>query len=183
MVPPAIPERYKHHRFPAENLRHGVWLYDWLCLSDRDIEKLLRAWGVLVSYKGIRTWCRQGGQASANVLQRRPRPGDNGHLDEVVLPIDRERHARWQAGDQDGKGLDMLVHSRRNLQAAKTFFCQLLTGVTSVPQIIIMDTLHSDGAANRERRPGMAQRQHPVVSARHPGAQARHNPHNEGDDT
>ena len=152
MVPPAIPERYKHHRFPAENLRHGVWLYDWLCLSDRDVEKRLCARGVLVSYKGIRTWCRPVGEASAKTLRRRPRPGDNGHWDEFVLLIARERHARWQAGDQDGQGLDMLVYSRRNLQAAKTFFCQLLTGVTSVPQIIIMDTLHSDGAANRGMR-------------------------------
>jgi putative transposase len=183
MTPPATPERYTHPRFPAAILRHGVWLYDRCCRSDHDGEELLCIRGGRVVYDGSRTWDRQVGQASVNALHRRPRPGDKGHLDEVVLTIDSERHSRWQAGDQDGKVLDMFVHSRRNTQAAKKSFCKLLKGLTSVPQIIITDTLHSDGAAKRERLPGVAHRQHPVASASHPGAQARNSPQNEGDVT
>ena len=34
MTVPATPERYKHHRFPAEIISHGVWLYYRFCLSD-----------------------------------------------------------------------------------------------------------------------------------------------------
>jgi putative transposase len=41
MTPPATPERYKHHRFPAEIISHGVWLYYRFCLSYRDVEELL----------------------------------------------------------------------------------------------------------------------------------------------
>jgi putative transposase len=26
-------DRYKHHRFPAEIISHGVWLYFRFCLS------------------------------------------------------------------------------------------------------------------------------------------------------
>ena len=26
-------DRYKHHRFPAETISHGVWLYFRFCLS------------------------------------------------------------------------------------------------------------------------------------------------------
>jgi hypothetical protein len=33
--------RYKHHRFPAEIISHGVWLYFRFCLSYRDVEELL----------------------------------------------------------------------------------------------------------------------------------------------
>jgi len=33
MTIPATPERYKHHRFPAEIISHGVWLYDRFCLA------------------------------------------------------------------------------------------------------------------------------------------------------
>jgi hypothetical protein len=29
---------YKHHRFPAEIISHGVWLYYRFCLSYRDVE-------------------------------------------------------------------------------------------------------------------------------------------------
>jgi putative transposase len=37
--------RYKHHRFPAEIISHGVWLYFRFCLSYRDVEELLFARG------------------------------------------------------------------------------------------------------------------------------------------
>jgi putative transposase len=28
---------YQHHRFPAEIINHGVWLYHRFCLSYRDV--------------------------------------------------------------------------------------------------------------------------------------------------
>jgi hypothetical protein len=90
MTPPATPERYKHHRFPTEIIRHGVWLYYRFCLSYRDVEELLFVRGILVTYEAIRKWCRKFGQAYANQLRRRrPRPGDKWHLD-VRRVIDTE---------------------------------------------------------------------------------------------
>ena len=65
-----------------------MWLYFRLCLSYRDVEELLFARGVLVSYKTIRQWCRKFGQEYANQLRRRrPRPGDKWPMDEVFLTI------------------------------------------------------------------------------------------------
>jgi transposase-like protein len=46
---------YKYHRFPAEIISHGVWLYYRFCLSYRDVEELLFARGVIVTYEAIRT--------------------------------------------------------------------------------------------------------------------------------
>jgi hypothetical protein len=90
MTPPATPERYKYHRFPAEIISHGVWLYYRFCLSYRDVEELLFVRGILVTYEAIRKWCRKFGQAYANQLRRRrPRPGDKWHLD-VRRVIDPE---------------------------------------------------------------------------------------------
>ena len=51
MTPPAIPERYKHHRFHTEIISHGVWLYYRFCLSYCGVEELLYVRGVLVSYE------------------------------------------------------------------------------------------------------------------------------------
>jgi putative transposase len=31
---------YQHHRFPAEIISHGVWLYYRFCLSYRDVERI-----------------------------------------------------------------------------------------------------------------------------------------------
>jgi hypothetical protein len=42
--------QYKHHRFPAEIISHGVWLYFRFCLSYRDVEELLFARGIIVTY-------------------------------------------------------------------------------------------------------------------------------------
>jgi putative transposase len=123
MNTPALPDHYEHHRFPVEIISHGVWLYYRFCLSYRDVEELLLARGIIVTYETIRQWCRKFGQHYANQLcRRRPRPGDKWHLDEVFLTINGARHYLWRAVDQDGTVLDILVQSRRNKKAAKKFF-------------------------------------------------------------
>jgi putative transposase len=167
MTPSAAPNLYKHRRFPGEIISHAVWLYFRFPLSHRDVEELLFARGIIVSYEAIRTWCRKFGQAYANQLRRRrPRPGDKWHLDEVFITINKERHYLWRAVDQDGTFLDILVQRRRDKQAAKTFFRKLLNGCQDVPRVIITDKLKSYGAAKREILPGVAQRQHRYLNNR-----------------
>jgi putative transposase len=152
---------YKYHRFPAEIISHGVWLYYRCCLSYRDVEALLFACGVIVTYEAIRQWCPKFGQDYANRLRRRRRrPGDQWHLDEVFLTMNGARHSLWRAVDQDGNILDILGQRRRNKKAAKTFFRKLLKGLTYVPRVIITDKLKRDGAAKQELLPGVEHRQH-----------------------
>jgi putative transposase len=158
---------YKHHRFPAEIISHGVWLYFRFCLSYRDVEELLFARGVIVTYEAIRKWCWKFGQAYTNQLRRhRPRPGDKWHLDEVFLTINGERHYLWRAVDQDGNVLDILVQRRRDKHAAKKFFRKLLKGLRYVPRVLITDQLKSYGAAKREILPGVEHRQHRYLNNR-----------------
>ena len=138
-----------------------------LCLSYRDVEELLFARGMIVTYEAIRQWCRKFGQSYANELRhRRPRPGDKWHLDEVFLTIHGERHYLWRAVDQDGHILDILVQSRRNTKAAKKFFRKLLKRLTYVPRVIITDQLKSYEAAKREIMPGVEHRQHRYLNNR-----------------
>jgi putative transposase len=69
-----------------EIINHSVWLYFRFSLSFREVEELMLARGVVVSYESIRRWCAKFGQAYANQLRRRrPRPGDKWHLDEVFV--------------------------------------------------------------------------------------------------
>jgi putative transposase len=152
---------YKNHRFPAEILSHAVWLYFRFCLSYRDVEELLFARGVMVTYAAIRKWCRTFGPSSANELrQRRPRPGDKWHLDEVFLTMKGKRHYLWRAVAQEGNILDILVQRWRDKKAAKQFCRKLLKGCQYVPRVIITDQLNSYGAAKREILPGVEHRQH-----------------------
>src|ERR687892_1870306 len=167
MNPPVLTDCYKHHRFPAEIISHGVWLYYRFCLSYRDVEELLFARGIIVTYEAIRKWCQKFGQAYANQLRyRRPQPGDKWHLDEVFLTINGARQYLWRAVDQDGNVLDILVQPRRDRKAAKKFFRKLLKGLTYVPRVIITDKLASYGAAKREILTSVEHRQNRYINNR-----------------
>jgi putative transposase len=167
MNPRPTPNPYKRHRFPAEIISHGVWLYFRFCLSYRDVEELMAERGVLLTYEAVRYWCRKFGQAYANQLRRRrPRPGDKWHLDEVFLTIHGAHHYLWRAVDQDGHVLDILVQRRRDRRAAKKFFRKLLKGLVYVPRVLITDKLKSYGAAKQEILPGVEHRQHRYLNNR-----------------
>jgi putative transposase len=160
MTPVANTARYKNHRFPPEIISHAVWLYFRFTLSYRDVEEMMLARGIVVTYEAIRKWCRKFGQDYANqIRRRRPRTGEKWHLDEVFLTINGKRHYLWRAVDQDDNVLDILVQSRRNKKAAKKFFRKLLKGLQYVPRVVITDKLRSYGAAKREILPGVEHRQ------------------------
>ncbi|GAC1493892.1 MAG: IS6 family transposase [Acetobacteraceae bacterium] len=158
---------YRGFRYPAEVIEHAVWLYYCFSLSLRDVETILAARGIVVSYETIREWGRRFGRVFANELKRRrPRPGDKWHLDEVFIRIGGKQHYLWRAVDQDGHVLDILVQSRRNTQAAKRFFCKLLRGLQYVPRVIVTDKLKSYAAAKRKVLPHVEHRQSKYLNNR-----------------
>jgi putative transposase len=82
------PHPYRGFRFPAEVIEHAVWLYHCFSLSLRDVETILAARGVVVSYESVRAWGLRFGRLFANALKRRrPRPGDKWFMDEVFVRI------------------------------------------------------------------------------------------------
>jgi putative transposase len=141
-------QSYKGHRYPGEIINHS-------CGCTPGSRSLPRSRGthgqrgVAVSYETIGRWCAKFGQAYANQLRRRrPRPGDKWHLDEVFLRINGTQHYLWRAVDQDGNVLDVLIQSRRNALASKTFFRKLLKCLRYVPRVI--DKLGRYTVAHRE---------------------------------
>ena len=91
---------YKGFRFPQEIIAHAVWLYFRFNLSYRDVEELLAARGVILTYETIRQWCRRFGQSYANGLRkRRAQPGDKWFLDV-------RRFTRCLIPIADGKGYE-----------------------------------------------------------------------------
>ena len=161
-------------RFPAEVIQHAVWLYHCFSLSLRDVELILAARSIVVSYESIRDWGLRFGRLFANTLKRcRPRPGDKWHLDEVFVRIRGKLHYLWRAVDQDGNVLDILVQSRRSAKAAKRFFRKLLRGLQYTPRVIVTDKLRSYAAAKREVLPGVEHRQSRCLNNR---AEVSHQP-------
>jgi len=167
MIPPASSPSSKNYRFAAEIISHAVWLYYRFSLSYRDVEELMAARGIAVTYETFRQWCQKVGQQYANHLRRRPaQTGDKWHLDEVFLKINAKLHYLWRAVDQQGNVLAILVQSQRNKVAAKKFFRKLLKGCQYIPRVLITDKLASYAAAKQEVLPSVEHRQHKRLNNR-----------------
>jgi hypothetical protein len=81
------PATYPGYRFPSEIISYAVWLYHVFGLSLREVELILAERGITVGHESIRRWCLKFGADFARKLrQRRPKPGDTWHLDEVLIP-------------------------------------------------------------------------------------------------
>ena len=66
VVPPglvvvAVAATYKGYRYPIEVIGHAVFLYHRFALSLRDVEELMLARGVMLTYETIRSWCAKFG--------------------------------------------------------------------------------------------------------------------------
>jgi putative transposase len=67
-----------------------------------------------------------GPAIARGLRQRRPRPGDRWHLDEMVVRIAGRRMYLWRAVDQEGEILDLLIQPRRDKRAAVRLMRKLL---------------------------------------------------------
>ena len=158
---------YRRFRYPAEIISHCVWLYHRFPLSFREIEEMMLARGVVVSHETIRQWSVKFGAAyTAGLRRRRPKAGDNWHLDEVFIKVNGQRQYLWRAVDQDGNVLDILVQSRRNAKAAKRFLAKLMKKQRQVPRVLVTDKLRSYAAAHRDLMPSTEHRQSKYLNNR-----------------
>ena len=165
---------YHRRRFPAEIIRHAVWLYGRFCLSYRDVEDLLSERGIKVSCETIRRWCIRFGPIYANGLRKRSGPGgDQWFVDEGFVRIDGQLRYPYPAVDQDGQVLDVLVQTRRNRNATARFFRRLLEQQGQAPRRLMTDRLRSYVPAHREVMPGTIHDTRPYPNSR---AELSHEP-------
>ena len=145
------PISYKRHRFPADVIRHAVWLYFRFTMSFRDVEELLAQRGIEVSYETIRCWTIKFGPLFARELKRRrPAPSPRWHLDEMVCTVGGKRMFLWRAVDDEGEVLDLVMQRRRDTDAALKLLRRLLRNQPVEPQRITTDGLASYVSALKE---------------------------------
>src|SRR5215213_8009635 len=145
------PASYARHQFPAEIIRHAVWLYLRFPLSYRDVEELLAERGLELSYETVRHWVAKFGPLFARNLRKlRPKASGTWHLDEMAVRIGGKRMWLWRAVDSEGEVLDLLVQPRRDKRAALRLLRKLLCKQGYAPDVLVTDRLGSFGAARRE---------------------------------
>ena len=107
-----------------------------------------------ISYETVRRWVLKFGPADPRrrLRQRRPRPSDRWHLDEMVVRIAGEQMCLWRAVDHEGEVLDLLVQRRCDSRAALRLMRKLLKGHGFAPKLLVTDKLRSYAAAFRRLR-------------------------------
>jgi putative transposase len=147
---------YTGYRYPSHIISHAVWLYHRFTRSFCDIEELLAARGITVSYETIRNWCHKfGPMYCSQIRKNRGQLGDTWYLDEVFIKINGVLHYLWRAGDQDGDEIDILVQKRKDKKAASRFFRKSLECQQASPIKIVTNKLRSDSAAKKELMGGV----------------------------
>jgi putative transposase len=116
---------YQYCHFPPAIVQRAVWLYIRYSLNLRDVEEILADRGIEASYETIRRWVACFGPPIACRLRRsRQRAHSQWHLDEMFTSFGGKRMYLWQAIDQDGEVLDILVQAKRDTKAACRFQCR-----------------------------------------------------------
>ncbi len=147
------PISFKRHRFPAEIIRHAIWLYARFTLSFRDVEEILAERGIDVSNETVRRWFLKFGRLIArNLRHSRPRASARWHLDEMAIRIRNRKYWLWRAVDDEGEVLDFLVQRRRCARSARRLLRKLLKKQGFAPKRITTDKLKSYLAAIRKER-------------------------------
>ena len=133
----------KGHRYPAVIISHCIWLYHRFSLSYRDVEEIMFARGIKVTYESIRSWSIKFSDALVQTLKKKQHNrSDKWHLDEMSLKIKGEKFILWRAVDSDGYELDIFLQKRRDKKSATRFLKKLL-GSNPKPRVIVTDKLRS----------------------------------------
>ncbi|MDV6211976.1 IS6 family transposase [Rhodococcus erythropolis] len=141
---------YKGYRFPREIISYCVWLYYRCTHSFREIELLMAASGVKVTYETTHTWCARFGPDYARRLRQSAlRRDDKGHLDEVFIEVGGVQKYLWRALDQHGNVLDLLIQGKRDGKAAIRLFRALLKKQGYRTRVLNTDKLPSFQVAHR----------------------------------
>ena len=165
---------YQRHRFPSVIISHAIWLSHRFCLSFRDIEELLDERGITVTYETWQKWRQKFGPAYSRTLKKRQaRLSDTGHIDEVFVTIQGERHYLYRVVDQDGDAIDILGQRRCNQLTAERFFSRLFKGQGGEPRWLVRDKLRSYDAAHRTMMPTVHYLNHVFANNR---AEVSHEP-------
>src|SRR5882757_2290652 len=127
----ARPRRPKtlFYRFNSspEIIRLAVMLYVKYPLSLRNVEDLLAARGIDVSYETVRFWWNRFGPMFAAEIRRkrvdrmRAYTHWKWHLDEVYVKINGELHYLWRVVDHEGEVLESFASKTRDKAAALAF--------------------------------------------------------------
>ena len=137
---PASRSAFAGFRFPADVIVVAVRWYLRYGLSYRDIEELLAERRVQVDHVTVYRWVQRLTPLLADAARFcRHSPGDRWFVDETYVKVNGVWRYVYQAVDQQGQIIDVLVSNRRDEDAVRRFFGWALTTLKVTPSEVVTD--------------------------------------------
>jgi transposase-like protein len=115
------------YRFPREVIAVAVRWYLRYGLSYRDVEELLAERGIEVDHVTVYRWVQTFTPAFIDAARpARHTTGNRWFVDETYVKVAGRWTYLYRAVDQHGQVIDVLLSTRRDAAAARTFFARAL---------------------------------------------------------
>src|SRR6266702_5066657 len=124
------------YRFPREVIAVAVHWYLRYGLSYRDVEELLAERGVVVDHVTVYCWVQTFTPEFIDAARpARHAVGDRWFVDETCVKVAGRWTYLYRAVDQHGQVIDVLLCTRRNAEAARSFFTRAMTFGSAPAQV------------------------------------------------
>jgi transposase-like protein len=109
-------------------------------LSYRDVEELLAEQGVEVDHVTVYRWVQRFTPLLADAARfARHTPGDRWFVDETSVKVNGVWRYVYQAVDQHGQVIDVLLSARRDTATARRFFTRAWCTLKVIPTEVVTD--------------------------------------------
>jgi transposase-like protein len=152
---PGVDELFEGRHFDREIIVLCVRWYLRFKLSFRDLVEMMAERGLSMAHTTIMRWVHHYVPEFERRWNRFARPaGPSWRVDETYVKIRGNWVYLYRAVDRDGKTVDFRLSTKRDVTAAKAFFCKAIKVQGSPPRTITLDGYAASHRAVRDMQAG-----------------------------
>lgn len=147
----SVDELFKGRHFERDIIILCVRWYLRYKLSFRDLVEMMAERGLSLAHTTIMRWVQRSVPEFEKRWNRFARPvGGSWRVDETYVKIKGRWVYLYRAVDKAGKTVDFLLRAKRDVAAAKAFFCRAFAKHGRLPHKITLDGYQASHRAARE---------------------------------
>ena len=149
-VPESRLDLFKGRHFDGEVILLCVRWYLSFKLSSRDLVQMMNERGITLAHTTVLRWVQRYVPEFEKRSSQYARPvGGSWRCDETYIKVKGQWRYLYRAVDKQGHTVDFLLSERRDVAAAKRFFCKALEN-HAPPRVITLDAYAASHRAIKE---------------------------------
>jgi transposase-like protein len=153
--PKSLEELSDRRHFDRDIIILCVRWYLRYKLSLRDLVEMMEERGILLAHTTILRWVKPYTLEFVRRWNRLGTPADTSwRIDETCLTIRGKWAYLYWAVDRSGQTMNFMLHSKRDMKAAKAFFSKAIEHQGKPPKIITLDGYAASHCAVRKMKTG-----------------------------